>query len=89
MKKKTGAAGWNGHQVHVDGTQAFFICFQGSCSWTLSMNKRGQGGYAVARLSNEQLLKVGSVVVHTTRLEEAKERFILTNRGKAREICES
>ena len=27
------------------------------------MNKRGQGGYAAARLSNEQLLKVGSVVV--------------------------
>ena len=62
-KKKTGAAGWNGHQVHVDGTQAFFICSRGPCSWTLTMNKRGQGGYAAARLSNEQLLKVGSVVV--------------------------
>ena len=33
--------------------------------------------------------KWGLWLCNTTRLEEAKERFILTNRGQARETCES
>ena len=41
----------------------------------------------VSRMSSFQ--KWGLWLRNTTRLDEAKERFILTNRGQAREICES